>query len=128
MEGKRVKIPDEATDIICEKCGKPMVIKIGKFGKFLACTGFPECKNTRRIVLETPGKCPICGKKIIQKKTRTSKKYFGCEDNPTCKFMTWDVPTAEVCPNCGCTLFNKGGAHGKLVCHKEGCGYERDVK
>lgn len=128
MEGKRVKIPDEATDIICEKCGKPMVIKIGKFGKFLACTGFPECKNTRRIVLETPGKCPICGKKIIQKKTRTSKKYFGCEDNPTCKFMTWDVPTAEVCPNCGCTLFNKGGAHGKLVCHKEGCGYERDVR
>lgn len=128
MEGKRVKIPDEATDIICEKCGKPMVIKIGKFGKFLACTSFPECKNTRRIVLETPGKCPICGKKIIQKKTRTSKKYFGCEDNPTCKFMTWDVPTAEVCPNCGCTLFNKGGAHGKLVCHKEGCGYERDVK
>lgn len=128
MEGKRVKIPDEQTDIICEQCGKPMVIKIGKFGKFLACTGFPECKNTKRIVQETPGKCPICGKKIVQRKTKKAKKYFGCEDNPNCKFMTWDTPTAEVCPTCGSTLFNKGGAHGKLVCHKEGCGYERDLK
>ena len=128
MEGKRVKVPDEETDIICEKCGKPMVIKLGKYGKFLACTGFPECKNTRRIVQETPGKCPVCGKKIIQRKTRKAKKYFGCEDNPRCGFMTWDTPTAEVCPKCGCTLFNKGGAHGKLVCHKEGCGYERDMK
>ena len=128
MEGKRVKIPDEATDVICELCGKPMVIKIGKYGKFLACTGFPECKNTRRIVQETPGKCPICGKRIIQKKTIKGKKYFGCEDNPACKFMTWDTPTAEVCPTCGSTLFNKGGAHGRLLCHKEGCGYERDMK
>lgn len=128
MEGKRVKIPDEATDIVCELCGKPMVIKLGKYGKFLACTGFPECKNTKRLVLDTPGKCPICGKKIIQKKTKKAKKYYGCEDNPVCKFMTWDTPTAEICPNCGCTLFNKGGAHGKLVCHKEGCGYERDLK
>lgn len=128
MEGKRVKIPDEATDVICDLCGKPMVIKIGKYGKFLACTGFPECKNTKRIVQETPGKCPYCGKKIIQKKTKTSRKYFGCEDNPNCKFMTWDTPTAELCPSCGCTLFNKGGAHGKLVCHKDGCGYERDMK
>ena len=128
MEGKRVKIPDEATDVVCDVCGKPMVIKIGKYGKFLACTGFPECKNTKRIVQETPGKCPICGKKIIQKKTTKGKKYFGCEDNPSCKFMTWDTPTAEVCPTCGSTLFNKGGAHGKLVCHKEGCDYERDMK
>ncbi len=128
MQGKRVRIPDEATDVICEQCGKPMVIKIGRYGKFLACTGFPECKNTRRIVQETPGKCPVCGKKIVQKKTSKGKKYFGCEDNPQCKFMTWDAPTAEVCPTCGSTLFNKGGAKGKLVCHKEGCGYERDMK
>ena len=128
MEGKRVKIPDEATDILCDVCGKPMVIKVGKYGKFLACTGFPECKNTKKIVQETAGKCPVCGKKIIQRKTRHAKKYFGCEDNPTCKFMTWDTPTAEICPQCGCTLFNKGGAKGKLLCHKEGCGYERDMK
>lgn len=127
MEGKRVKIPDEATDVICEQCGRPMVIKIGKYGKFLACTGFPECKNTKRIVQETPGKCPVCGKRIIQKKTVKGKKYYGCEDNPRCGFMTWDIPTVEICPNCGSTLFNKGGAHGRLVCHKEGCGYERDA-
>lgn len=128
LEGKRVKIPDETTDIVCDLCGKPMVIKIGKFGKFLACTGFPECRNTKKIVQETPGKCPICGKKILQKKTQKAKKYFGCEDNPNCKFMTWDTPVAEICPQCGSTLFNKGGAHGKLICHKEGCGYERELK
>lgn len=127
LEGKRVKIPDEATDIICDQCGKPMVIKLGKFGKFLACTGFPECTNTKRIVTETPGKCPYCGKKILQKKTSKGKKYFGCEDNPNCKFMTWDMPTKENCPECGSSLFRKGGAKGKLVCHKQGCGYERDI-
>lgn len=128
LEGKRVKIPDEPTDIICDQCGKPMVIKLGKFGKFLACTGFPECKNTKKIVTETPGKCPYCGKKILQKKTaKGSKKYFGCEDNPNCKFMTWDTPTADLCPTCGSSLFRKGGAKGKLVCHKPDCGYEKDL-
>ncbi len=127
LEGKRVKIPDEATDQICELCGKPMVIKLGKFGKFLACSGFPECTNTKRLVTETPGKCPYCGKKVLQKKTQKGKKYFGCEDNPNCKFMTWDMPTSEVCPNCSSSLFRKGGAKGKLVCHKQGCGYEKDL-
>ena len=127
LEGKRVKIPDEATDQICELCGKPMVIKLGKFGKFLACSGFPECTNTRRLVTETPGKCPFCGKKVLQKKTQKGKKYFGCEDNPNCKFMTWDTPTQETCPNCSSSLFRKGGAKGKLVCHKQGCGYEKDL-
>ncbi len=127
LEGKRVKIPDEPTDIVCEVCGKPMVIKLGKFGKFLACTGFPECTNTKRIVTETPGKCPYCGKKILQKKTQKGKKYFGCEDNPKCNFMTWDMPTTETCPNCSSSLFRKGGQKGKLVCHKQGCGYEKDL-
>lgn len=127
LEGKRVKIPDEATDQICELCGKPMVIKLGKFGKFLACSGFPECTNTKRLVTETPGKCPFCGKKVLQKKTQKGKKYFGCEDNPNCKFMTWDMPTSEVCPNCSSSLFRKGGTKGKLVCHKQGCGYEKDL-
>ncbi len=127
LEGKRVKIPDEATDQVCELCGKPMVIKLGKFGKFLACSGFPECTNTKRLVTETPGKCPYCGKKVLQKKTQKGKKYFGCEDNPNCKFMTWDMPTSEVCPNCSSSLFRKGGAKGKLVCHKQGCGYEKDL-
>ena len=127
LEGKRVKIPDEATDQVCELCGKPMVIKLGRYGKFLACSGFPECTNTKRLVTETPGKCPYCGKKVLQKKTQKGKKYFGCEDNPNCKFMTWDMPTQEVCPNCSSSLFRKGGAKGKLVCHKQSCGYEKDL-
>lgn len=127
MEGKRVKIPDEQTDQLCDKCGKPMVIKIGKFGKFLACSGFPECTNTKKIVIETDGLCPYCGKKVLEKKSKRGKKYFGCEDNPTCEFMTWDTPTAEKCPDCGSTLFQKGGKKGKLICHKPDCGYEKDL-
>ncbi len=128
LDGKRVKVPDEPTDQICELCGKPMVIKIGKYGKFLACSGFPECKNTKTLVIEAPGKCPYCGKKILQKKTQKGKKYFGCEDNPKCEFMTWDTPTNEVCPKCGSTLFQKGGAKtGKLLCHQRNCDYEKDL-
>ncbi len=127
LEGKRVKIPDEKTDIICDVCGKPMVIKIGKFGKFLACSGFPECKNTKPIIVETGGFCPFCGKKVLQKKSKRGKKYFGCEDNPNCQFMTWDTPTKEKCPRCGSTLFQKGGKNGKLICHKPDCGYEKDL-
>ena len=104
-----------------------MVIKIGKFGKFLACSGFPECTNTKKIVTETGGLCPFCGKKILLKKSKKGKKYFGCEDNPGCSFMTWDTPTKHVCPNCNSTLFHKGGKSGKLVCHKAGCGYEQEL-
>lgn len=128
MEGKRVKVPDEETDVICEECGRNMVIKIGRFGKFLACPGFPECKNTKKIVQETPGECPVCGKKILQKKSKKGKKYFGCENNPSCSFMTWNVPTAQRCPKCNSTLFQKGGKSGKYVCEKAGCGFEKAVK
>ena len=128
MEGKRVKVPDEKTDIICDVCGKEMVIKIGKFGKFLACSGFPECINTKKIVQETPGECPLCGKTILQKKSKRGKKYYGCEDNPKCGFMTWNVPTKHKCPNCNSTLFQKGGKSGKLVCEKVGCKFEKAVK
>ena len=127
MDGKRVRVPDEATDQTCEICGKPMVIKIGRFGKFLACSGFPDCTNTKRIVQETGGLCPLCGKKVLLKKSKKGKKYYGCEDNPNCGFMTWDLPTEEKCPNCGSTLFQKGGKNGKLICHKENCGYERNL-
>lgn len=127
MEGKRVKIPDEETDEVCDVCGKPMVIKIGRFGRFLACTGFPECTNTKKIVKPTGGICPKCGKKVLQKKSKKGKKFFGCEDNPTCDFMTWDTPVSDKCPKCndGTTLFKKGG---KMFCLKEGCGYEVTIK
>ena len=127
MDGKRIKIPDEATNEVCEVCGKPMVIKIGKYGKFMACSGFPNCTNTRRIVEATNGACPFCGKRVLLKKSKRGKKYYGCEDNPNCSFMTWDIPTEQKCPTCGSTLFQKGGKNGKLICHKEGCGYEKDL-
>lgn len=126
MEGMKLEVPDEVTDVICENCGRNMVIKMGRFGKFLACPGYPECKNTKKIVQETPGSCPVCGGKIHAKKSKKGKTYFGCEHNPQCPFMTWDKPVAEKCPNCGSTLFQKAGRGGKLHCLKEGCGYEKE--
>ncbi|MGN1120205.1 MAG: type I DNA topoisomerase, partial [Oscillospiraceae bacterium] len=125
MEGKRVKVPDEPTDIVCEECGKPMVIKIGPYGKFLGCSGFPECKFTKKIVTETKGSCPKCGKKMLAKKSKKCKPFYGCEDYQNCNFMTWDLPVAEACPNCGASLFKKSGKQGKIYCAREGCGYER---
>lgn len=128
MEGKRVKVPDEETDVVCELCGKNMVIKFGRYGKFLACPGFPECSNTKKIVTETDGSCPKCGKKMLLKKSKKGRSFYGCEGYPDCGFMTWNVPTAEICPDCGKSLFNKGGKSGRLICENEGCGYERELK
>lgn len=126
LDGKRVKVPDEPTDIVCEQCGKPMVIKIGPYGKFLGCSGFPECKNTKRIVSETGGFCPKCGGKMLAKKSKKGKPFFGCENYKDCNYMTWDTPVSETCPNCGKTLFKKAGKKGKVYCAAEGCGYERE--
>ncbi len=127
MEGKRVKVPNEPTDIICEMCGKHMVIKIGPYGKFLGCEGFPECKNTKKIVNETEGRCPKCGKKMLARKSKKGKPFFGCEDYQNCGYMTWDTPVSAVCPQCGSTLFKKAGRKGRLYCAKEGCGYETEA-
>ena len=128
MDGTRVKVPDEETDIACELCGRNMVIKIGRFGKFLACPGFPECKNTKRIVEETGGVCPLCGGKILVKKSKKGKKYFGCEHNPKCGYMTWDTPIKEECPKCGASLLKKIGKDGKIYCSNENCDYQRGLK
>lgn len=128
MEGKRVKVPDEETDEICELCGRNMVIKFGKYGKFLACPGFPECKNARQLVTEADGNCPRCDKKMLLKKSKKGRSFYGCSGYPECNFMTWNIPTAEICPLCNKTLFNKGGKSGKLLCENEGCGYERELK
>ena len=98
MDGTRVKVPDEETDIVCELCGRKMVIKTGRFGKFLACPGFPECRNTKKIVKETGGLCPVCGGKVLAKKSKNGKGYYGCEHNPQCQFMTLDKPLSETCP------------------------------
>ncbi|MBR3268914.1 MAG: type I DNA topoisomerase [Oscillospiraceae bacterium] len=127
MDGKRLRVPDEETDEVCELCGKPMVIKIGRFGKFLACSGFPDCRNTKKIVTPTKGFCPVCGKKIILKKSKKGRSFYGCEGYPECTFMTWSTPVEDRCPKCGNTLFKKGGRAGKLVCEKPDCGYERPL-
>ncbi len=126
MDGVRVKVPDVETDVVCDLCGRKMVVKNGRFGKFLACPGYPQCKNTKPIVNETAAECPVCGGKVLQKKSRNGKKYFGCEHNPKCSFMTWDDPTSEKCPNCGKSLFKRRG--GMLLCLAEGCGYEAAAK
>ena len=125
LEGQRFKVPDEETDIVCENCGRKMVIKLGRFGKFLACPGFPECKNTKRLVVETPGKCPVCGDRIVENKSKKGKKFYGCKRYPECTFMTWDIPQKEECPECGSTLFRKNLRGGAVHCLREGCGYEK---
>ncbi len=127
-EGKSYRIPDEETDVVCELCGRNMVIKSGRFGKFLACPGYPECKNTKRIVNEMPGECPLCGAKILEKKSKKGKKFYGCEKNPECSFLSWDPPIAEHCPQCGKTLLKKSGRNGKIYCSNESCSYERGLK
>lgn len=128
MEGTKMKIPDEETDIVCELCGRKMVVRHGKYGKFLACPGFPECKNTKTLQQETPGSCPRCGKKVLAKKSKTGHTYYGCEDNPACGFMTWDIPLEEKCPRCGSSLFKTTGRMKMIHCLKEGCGYEKSAK
>ena len=125
MEGKKVKVPDEPSSEVCDLCGRPMVIKVGKYGKFLACSGFPECRGTKRLVKDTGGICPKCGKgRMLERKSAKGRIYYGCERYPDCDFMTWDMPVATKCEKCGSTLFRKGS---KLYCAKEGCGFEMPV-
>ena len=128
LEGKKVKVPDEETDEICELCGRKMVIRTGRYGKFLACPGFPECKNTRPLVQAAAGECPLCGSRILVRKSKKGRIYYGCEKNPGCGFMSWDEPSDEKCPNCGKTLFKHGGKNGELVCVTEGCGFRKPQK
>lgn len=126
MEGVKIKLKEDETDIPCEKCGRMMVVKTGRFGKFLACPGYPDCKNTKPLVIETNAKCPLCGGKVIQKKSKKGYAFFGCGNYPECNFMTWDKPTDEVCPKCGKSLFKKKG--GILACLDEKCGFEKKAE
>lgn len=119
-ELEQVKIEDEVTDVICEECGRNMVIKYGPHGRFLACPGFPDCRNTKPYYEKIGVPCPVCGKEIVLKKTKKGRKYYGCEDNPECEFMTWQKPSKEKCPKCGGYMLEKGN---KLVCADEHCGY-----
>ncbi|MBQ2928307.1 MAG: type I DNA topoisomerase [Oscillospiraceae bacterium] len=122
LEGVRLKVPEEETDEICELCGRNMVIKMGRFGKFLACPGFPECKNAKPLVEKMPGRCPKCGSTILKRKSKKGYAYYACEKGAECGFMTWDVPTAEDCPECGFTMFKKSGkGRNKPFCVNETC-------
>ncbi len=122
LEGTRLKVPDEQSDEICEVCGRNMVVKVGRFGKFLACPGFPECKNTKPIVEKMPGRCPECGRTLLKRKSKRGFAYYGCERGTECGFMSWDVPTAEDCPKCGQTMFKKSGrGRMKPFCINESC-------
>ena len=122
MEGVRLKVPDEETDEVCEICGRNMVIKMGRFGKFLACPGFPECKNAKPLVERMPGRCPKCGSGMLKRKSKRGYAYYACETGSECGFMTWDVPTAEDCPKCGQSLFKKSGrGRMKPFCVNEKC-------
>ena len=119
-ELENVKIEDEVSDVICEKCGRNMVIKYGPHGKFLGCPGFPECRNTKPYFENIGVACPKCGKDIVLKKTKKGRRYFGCEDNPHCDFMSWQKPVSKKCPKCGGYMIEKGN---KIVCADENCGY-----
>ena len=116
----KVKIEDEVTDIVCEECGRNMVIKYGPHGRFLACPGFPECRNTKPYLEKIGVACPKCGKDIVLRKTKKGRKYYGCENNPDCDFMSWQKPSKEKCPKCGGIMVEKGN---KLLCINEACGY-----
>ncbi len=122
LEGVHLKVPDEVTDEICEVCGRNMVIKSGRFGRFLACPGFPDCKNTKPLAERMPGRCPQCGSGMLKRKSQRGYAYYACEKGKECGFMTWDVPTAEDCPYCGQTLFKKSGkGQKKTFCINEKC-------
>ncbi len=122
-ELETVKIEDEVTDVICEECGRNMVIKYGPHGRFLACPGFPECRNTKPYLEKIGVKCPKCGKDIVIRKTKKGRRYYGCEDNPECDFMSWQKPSEKKCPKCGGYMVEKGS---RLVCVNAECGYNEN--
>ena len=124
-ELETVKIEDEVTDVVCEECGRHMVIKYGPHGKFLACPGFPECRNTKPYLEKIGVACPVCGKDVVIRKTKKGRRYYGCENNPECEFMSWQKPSDEKCPECGSYMVEKGN---KLVCANEKCGYVMSLK
>ncbi len=124
-ELESVEIEDEVTDVVCEECGRNMVIKYGPHGKFLACPGFPECRNTKPYLEKIGVSCPKCGSEVVIRKTKKGRKYYGCENNPECEFMSWQKPSKEKCPECGGYMVEKGN---KLACADEKCGYVKNIK
>ena len=128
MEGVKLKLKEDETDIVCEKCGRKKVVKVGRYGKFIACPGYPECKNIKKYVEKTGTVCPKCGGDVIVKHTKTKRVFYGCANYPECDFVSWNEPTNEKCPNCGEILYKKKGKKPVLFCAKEGCGYTKSGK
>lgn len=123
QELEKIQIEDEVTDVICEECGRNMVVKYGPHGKFLACPGFPDCRNTKPYLEKIGVPCPSCGKEVVLKKTKKGRKYYGCENNPDCEFMSWQRPSVKKCPRCGGYMVEKGN---KLACADAQCGYSEN--
>jgi len=122
-----IEIEDEETDIVCENCQRNMVIKFGRFGKFLACPGFPDCRNTKPYFEDAGVNCPMCDGRVQIKKSRKGRKFYGCEHNPECQFMSWSRPTGESCPECGGFLVEKGTKNRKVACLSEQCNYTKEL-
>lgn len=122
---EKVQIADEETDVVCDKCGRHMVIKYGKFGKFLACPGFPECSNTKPYLEKIGVPCPKCGKDIVIRKTRKGRVFYGCENYPDCDFTSWQKPVEKACPKCGKFMVIRGN---RIVCSDQECGYSEAQK
>lgn len=125
MKDVKITLEEDKTDEICDKCGKPMVVKYGRFGKFIACSGYPECKNIKKIVDDIGVKCPKCGGSVIKRKSKRGRIFYGCNNYPDCDFVSWDEPTQEKCPQCGKMLFKKNTKKPKLYCADKECGYEK---
>ncbi len=124
MKGVKIELEEDKTDLVCDKCGKPMVVKFGRYGKFVACSGYPDCKNIVKIVAvlkDVP--CPKCGGNVVVKNTKKGRVFYGCMNYPNCDFVSWYEPTTEKCPQCGAVLFRKKGKKPVIFCHTEGCGY-----
>ena len=122
LKGVRIKVPDEVTDEICPNCGKNLVVKSSRFGRFLGCPGYPECTFTKPIVIEMPGRCPKCGGRILKRTSKKGYTYYACEFVADCGFMTWDVPVKDDCPECGKTMFKRSGrGYRKPFCINEEC-------
>lgn len=128
MEGVKIQLKEDQTDIVCEKCGRKMVVKVGRFGKFIACPGYPECKNVKKFVEKVGVPCPKCDGEVIVKHTKTKRIFYGCSNYPDCDFVSWNEPVNEKCPRCGEILFKKKGKKPVLFCAKEGCGFTKTYK
>jgi DNA topoisomerase-1 len=127
---QEVRVAEEVSDEVCELCGRRMVVKEGRFGKFLACPGFPDCRNTKPLREGTGVKCPLCGGEILVKTSRRGRRFYGCENYPTCQFVTWDPPTDKRCPRCASLLVRKESKRHEpyLACSNKECGYTESTK